>query len=54
MTTKDKIRKRFDLLAEKRQYWRNRNKYHYNKQEKLFNLLNRFLAFRLFVVLEKT
>jgi SAM-dependent methyltransferase len=39
MTTKEKIRKRFDLLAEKRQYWRNRNRYYYDNQEKYFRFL---------------
>ncbi len=39
MTTKEKIRKRFDLLAEKRQYWRNRNRYYYDNQEKHFRFL---------------
>jgi ubiquinone/menaquinone biosynthesis C-methylase UbiE len=39
MTKKDKIRKRFDTLAEKRQYWRNRNKYYYSDQEKYFQFL---------------
>ena len=39
MTTKEKIRKRFDLLAEKRQYWRNRNRYYYDDQEKYFRFL---------------
>ena len=39
MITKEKIRKRFDLLAEKRQYWRNRNRYYYDNQEKYFRFL---------------
>lgn len=39
MTTKEKIRKRFDSLAEKRQYWRNRNRYYYDNQEKYFRFL---------------
>jgi ubiquinone/menaquinone biosynthesis C-methylase UbiE len=39
MTTKEKIRKRFDLLAEKRQHWRNRNRYYYDNQEKYFRFL---------------
>jgi ubiquinone/menaquinone biosynthesis C-methylase UbiE len=39
MTQKDKIRKRFDALAEKRQYWRNRNKYYYSDQEKYYRFL---------------
>ena len=39
MTTKEKIRKRFDSLAEKRQYWRNRNRYYYDDQEKYFRFL---------------
>jgi ubiquinone/menaquinone biosynthesis C-methylase UbiE len=39
MTTKKQIRKRFDSLAEKRQYWRNRNKYYYDNQEKYFRFL---------------
>jgi ubiquinone/menaquinone biosynthesis C-methylase UbiE len=39
MPIKDKIRKRFDSLAEKRQYWRNRSKYYYDNQEKYFRFL---------------
>jgi ubiquinone/menaquinone biosynthesis C-methylase UbiE len=39
MTTKEKIRKSFDLLAEKRQHWRNRNRYYYDNQEKYFRFL---------------
>ena len=39
MTTKEKIRKRFDSLAEKRQYWKNRNRYYYDNQEKYFRFL---------------
>ena len=39
MKTKEKIRKRFDSLAEKRQYWRNRNRYYYDNQEKYFRFL---------------
>jgi len=39
MTTKEQIRKRFDLLAEKRQYWRNRNRYYYDNQEEYFRFL---------------
>ena len=39
MKTKEKIRKHFDLLAEKRQYWRNRNRYYYDNQEKYFRFL---------------
>jgi ubiquinone/menaquinone biosynthesis C-methylase UbiE len=39
MSKKDKIRKRFDALAEKRQYWRNRNKYYYSDQERYYRFL---------------
>ena len=39
MKTKEKIRKRFDSLPEKRQYWRNRNRYYYDNQEKYFRFL---------------
>jgi ubiquinone/menaquinone biosynthesis C-methylase UbiE len=39
MTQKEKIRKRFDALAEKRQYWKERNRYYYTDQEKYFRFL---------------
>jgi len=39
MTTKEQIKKRFDSLAEKRQYWRKRNRYYYDNQEEYFRFL---------------
>ncbi len=39
MIQKEKIIKRFDALAVKRQYWRERNKYYYEDQEKYFRFL---------------
>ena len=39
MLQKKDIRKRFDALSEKRQYWKERNKYYYNDQEKYFRFL---------------
>ena len=39
MSQKEKIKKRFDALAEKRQYWRDRNRYYYLDQEKYFRFL---------------
>jgi len=39
MSEKENIRKRFDELAEKRRYWRERNKYYYTDQEKYFQFL---------------
>jgi ubiquinone/menaquinone biosynthesis C-methylase UbiE len=39
MSQKEKVRKRFDKLAEKRQYWKERNKYYYSDQEKYFRFL---------------
>ncbi|MFH1993246.1 MAG: bifunctional class I SAM-dependent methyltransferase/glycosyltransferase family 2 protein [Pseudomonadota bacterium] len=39
MTEKEKIRKRFDSQAIKRQYWKNRNRYYYADQEKYFRFL---------------
>ncbi|MDH3575954.1 MAG: class I SAM-dependent methyltransferase, partial [Desulfobacteraceae bacterium] len=39
MPQKETIRKRFDALAKKRQYWKERNKYYYTDQEKYFRFL---------------
>jgi len=39
MSEKENIIKRFDFLAEKRQYWVKRNKYYYTNQEKYFRFL---------------
>jgi len=39
MSQKENIRKRFNALAEKRQYWRERNTYYYSDQEKYFRFL---------------
>jgi SAM-dependent methyltransferase len=39
MIKKEEIIKRFDALAEKRQYWRDRNRYYYEDQEKYFKFL---------------
>ncbi len=39
MLQKEHIIKRFDALAEKRQYWRKRNKYYYSDQEKYYRFL---------------
>ena len=39
MLQKEKIRQRFDELAEKRQYWKERNRYYYTNQEKYFRFL---------------
>ena len=39
MIINEKIRKRFDAQAEKRQYWKDRNKYYYDEQEKYFRFL---------------
>ena len=39
MLQKINIKKRFDALAEKRQDWKERNKYYYNDQEKYFRFL---------------
>ncbi len=39
MIQKEKIIKRFNALAGKRQYWRERNKYYYEDQEKYFRFL---------------
>jgi len=36
---KEKIRRRFDELAPKRQYWKDRNRYYYDDQEKYFRFL---------------
>jgi 2-polyprenyl-3-methyl-5-hydroxy-6-metoxy-1,4-benzoquinol methylase len=39
MIKKEKIIERFDALAKKRQYWKDRNKYYYRNQEKYFRFL---------------
>jgi len=39
MSQKDNIRKRFDELATKRRYWKERNAYYYFDQEKYFQFL---------------
>ncbi len=39
MKQKEKIIKRFNALADKRQYWRKRNRYYYSDQEKYFRFL---------------
>ena len=39
MTKKETIIKRFDALADKRQYWINRNRYYYDEQKKYFRFL---------------
>lgn len=39
MQQKENIRKRFDALAGKRLYWKNRNRYYYADQEKYFQFL---------------
>ena len=39
MLQKENIRHRFDALAEKRQYWKDRNRYYYRDQEKYFRFL---------------
>ena len=39
MIKKEEIIERFDTLAEKRQYWKDRNKYYYRDQEKYFRFL---------------
>ena len=39
MVKKEKIIKRFDALADKRQYWKDRNRYYYSDQEKYFRFL---------------
>ena len=39
MIKKEEIIKRFDALAEKRHYWKNRNRYYYSYQEKYFRFL---------------
>jgi len=39
MSKKENIRKRFNELAQKRQYWKERNKYYYTDQEKYFRFL---------------
>ena len=39
MLQKENIRKRFDEIAEKRLYWKKRNKYYYSDQEKYFRFL---------------
>ncbi len=39
MVKKEKIIKRFDALADKRQYWKDRNRYYYIDQEKYFRFL---------------
>ena len=36
---KEEIRKRFDALADKRQYWKERNRYYYDNQERYFRFL---------------
>jgi len=37
MLKKEDIAKRFDALAAKRQYWKDRNRYYYDEQEKYFD-----------------
>jgi len=39
MVKKEEIIERFDSLAEKRQYWKDRNRYYYRDQEKYFRFL---------------
>jgi len=39
MLKKEDIAKRFDALAAKRQYWKDRNRYYYDEQEKYFRFL---------------
>lgn len=39
MKQKEKIVQRFNALADKRQYWRERNRYYYSDQEKYFRFL---------------
>ncbi len=39
MIINEKIRKRLDAQAEKRQSWKDRNKYYYDEQEKYFRFL---------------
>ncbi|MDL2123377.1 MAG: bifunctional class I SAM-dependent methyltransferase/glycosyltransferase family 2 protein [Deltaproteobacteria bacterium] len=39
MTKKETIIKRFDALADNRQYWINRNRYYYDEQKKYFRFL---------------
>lgn len=39
MITKEQIIRRFDILATKRQYWKDRNRYYYSDQEKYFRFL---------------
>ncbi|MBW1826251.1 MAG: glycosyltransferase [Deltaproteobacteria bacterium] len=39
MIEKEKIRNRFNALADRRQYWRTRNSYYYNDQERYFRFL---------------
>ena len=39
MSQKENIRKRFNALAKKRQYWKERNMYYYSNQEKYFRFL---------------
>jgi len=39
MVKKEEIIKRFDALAEKRQHWKDRNRYYYSDQEKYFRFL---------------
>ena len=39
MKPKEKIIQRFNALADKRQYWRERNRYYYSDQEKYFRFL---------------
>jgi len=39
MSEKENITKRFDALAEKRQYWKDRNRYYYDDQERYFRFL---------------
>ncbi|MCD4735270.1 MAG: glycosyltransferase [Bacteroidales bacterium] len=39
MTKKETIIKQFDALADKRQYWINRNRYYYDEQKKYFRFL---------------
>jgi len=39
MSEKENVRKRFDALAKKRQYWKDRNRYYYRDQEKYFRFL---------------
>ena len=39
MSQKENIRKRFNALAKKRRYWKERNMYYYSNQEKYFRFL---------------